>query len=201
MRRPLSILLLVISAGFLGAYPATRLRYAEDFYELYHRHMYPAADDIMENLVWLERALESSFRNPLYALAVVDNPTENRRYQSLFRMHVNLEIVKLFRTFGSRYQKFTAYFYNYPWKQQNLESLDTAEALYTQAFYYWDQALVHAKAAWRYRLINLEEIQAWEDENYRVMTGDLDYSDILSRDLRKIRQVRQDFEAMDSSTY
>lgn len=192
---------LLLTAAALCAVPSTPLLYAEDFYELYHRHMYPAADDIMENLVWLERALEVPFRNPLYALAVIETKVENRRYQALFRMHVNLEIVKLYRTFGSRYQKFTAYFYNYPWKQQNLESLDIAESLYRQAYYYWDQAREHARAAWSYRLIELEEIQAWQDENYRIATGDLDYQTILDSDLRRIQEVREDFQAMDASTY
>ncbi len=192
---------MVIMPACIAASPATRLLYAEDFYELYHRHMYPAADDIMENLVWLERSLEVRFRNPLYALAVIENQTENRRYQALFRMHVNLEIVKLYRTFGSRYQKFTAYFYNYPWKQQNLESLDTAELLYEQAYYYWEHAREHARTAWDYRLVHLEEIQAWEDENLRIATGDLDYARILDSDLARIRKVRQDFQAMDQNTY
>ena len=185
-------------APLAGAYP---LVFAEDYYELYHRHLYQATDDLAENVIWLEKALSSDFRNPLYALARIETTSAWARYRELFRMHVNLEMVKLYRTIGAAYQKMRAYFYNYPWKRQNLESLDTAESYYRQGYYYWTQAEQHAMEAWTMRTEHLEEIQAWETENYRVMTGDLNYKKILDADIRKIGKVRADFQAMGAGTY
>jgi len=180
------------------AYP---LVFAEDYYELYHRHLIQATDDLAENLIWLEKALSSDFRNPLYALARIENRVEWARYRELFRMHINLEIVKLYRTIGSKYQKQHAYFYNYPWKRQNVESLDTAEGFYRQGYYYWTLAEQHALEAWTMRTEHLPDIQAWETENFRIMTGDLNYKKILDADMRKIAKVRADFLAMGAGTY
>jgi hypothetical protein len=174
--------------------------YAEDYYELYHRHLYQSTDDVMENLVWLERALDSDFRNPLYALTRIESPTQWSRYRELFRMHVNLEIIKLYRSFGALYQKQTAYFYNYPWKRQNLESLETSEQLYRQAYHYWEQARAHAAAAWSQGQ-RLPDVQTWETEVYRIVSGNLDYLKILDRDIGKIERVRQAFQAMGAGTY
>jgi hypothetical protein len=197
--RPLALILgLLAAATAAGAYP---LVYAEDYYELYHQHLVQATDDLAENLIWLEKALSSDFRNPLYALARIESKEAWARYRELFLMHVNLEIVKLYRSIGAKYQKMHAYFYNYPWKRQNLESLDAAESYYRQGYVYWSQAEQHAIEAWNMRSQHLPEIQPWETESYRVMTGDLSYKKILDSDLRKIAGVRADFVAMGAGTY
>jgi len=193
-----ALLFLILLAGPLDAYA---LIYAEDYYELYHRHLNQSTDDIMENIIWLERALSTDFRNPLYALGRVETAEQWARYRALFRMHVNLELIKLYRTFGSKYQKVTAYFFNYPWKRQNLESLDTAETLYRQAYYYWSQARQVAAEAWTMRSQRLEGLEAWVTEDFRIVTGALDYQKILDSDLRKIQKVRADFQSMGAGTY
>ena len=194
----LALPLTLLAAAAADAYP---LVFAEDFYELYHRHLVQSTDDVMENIGWLERALKSDFRNPLYALARIETESQWARYQALFYMHVNLEMVKLYRTFGALFQKQNAFFYNYPWKRQNLESLDTAEQIYRQAYYYWDQAVGYALEAWSLRAERLPEIQAWMTENYRIMTEDLNYKRILDSDMRKIQRVREQFLAMGPDTY
>ena len=154
----------------------------------------------MESIVWLEKALTSDFCNPLYALATINNSKEWRHYRYLFKMHVNLKLVELYRNLASRYDKRTAYFFNAPWRKQNLDSLIIAEKVYQTAFYYWEKA-----REWALKLrgspYHLEEIQKWEDECYRVQTGDLDYGDILRADLSRLQRVRQAFEDMDESTY
>jgi hypothetical protein len=154
----------------------------------------------MENIVWLEEALKAPFANPLYALARIENPSEWKHYRYLFTMHVNLLLAKLYMHFGGRYNKQVAYFYNYPWKEQNLESLDIAEELFQLAHYYWDQAV-----SWSKKLNgsphHLEDVQFWEDENYRIRTGELDLADIIEEHLHWLEKVRQDFLSMDSQTY
>jgi len=177
-----------------------KIRYAEQFYRLYHLHFNRNSDNTMENIYWLEQALEADFCNPLYALARIEHPDEWRHYRYLFKMHVNLKLVEMYRLFGSRYDKRAAYFFNQPWKESNLESLDTAETLYRTALIYWDEAVRWAGKL-RSSPHHLEEIQQWEDEQYRIETGELDYREIIGDDLRRLGRVREEFQAMDESTY
>ncbi len=115
-------------------------------------------------------------------------------------MHVNLKLIQLYLTLGSKYDKMVAYFYNAPWQRQNLESLEKAEDSYRVALGYWREALRWAARVPRLRY-NLEEVQNWEDEWKRIIVGDLDYQRIIEDHLRRLERVRADFEAMDQNTY
>ncbi len=190
-------LFFLLSTTGLFAY---RILYAEQYYRLYHLHFYQYPDDTMENIFYLEQALRSDFANPLYALATIENRDEWAQYRILFRMHVNLKLVDLYLTLGSKYDKMVAYFYNAPWKEENLESLDLAEQTYRVALLYWQETRSWAaKLPWLY--FNLEEIQNWEDERTRIWNGDLDYGDIIGGHLDRLQRVRQQFLNMDENTY
>jgi hypothetical protein len=177
-----------------------KIRYAEQFYRLYHLHLYQSSDNTMENIYWLEQALKADFCNPLYALAKIESKEEWRHYRYLFKMHVNLKLVELYRTLGSRYDKRIAYFYNAPWKRQNLESLEIAEKMFRLSLHYWRQALSWARKL-GYSPHYLEEIQFWEDERARIRSGELDYGDIIGEDLERLLRARAQFESMDADTY
>lgn len=193
----LSLFLLLLTVPALYSY---NILYAEQYYRLYHDQLHRYPEDTLENIYYLERALHADFCNPLNALAVIEDKQEWRRYRHLFRVHVNVKLVELYLTLGSKYDKMNAYFYNYPWKAENLKSLEKAERIYKMAFYYWEEAI-----KWSKRIppsyINLEEIQNWEDENYRIQTGELDYRDIINSHLDRLQEVRRAFEEMDESTY
>lgn len=178
-----------------------RLTYREQLYELYHRHftMYP--ERIAENVYWLEQALRSDFANPLNALAEIGDEREWEWYRDLFSMHINLRLVDLYLQWGAQYMKFEAYFYNAPWQQDNLDSLDRAEEFYTYARRYWAEAQRWSQEASSFRFVHLEEIQYWEDEHYRIRTGELDYGRIIDRHLDRVAEVRAAFEAMNEDTY
>jgi hypothetical protein len=199
------VLRMLIAAALLvfGAAPrasAYRILYAEQYYKLYHLHFYQYPDDSMENIYYLERALEADFANPLYALAHIETREQWAQYRTLFKMHVNLKLVELYLTLGSKYDKQVASFYNAPWRKQNLESLELAERMYRLAIGYWEEA-----RGWAFRLprmyFNLEEIQTWEDERTRILGGELDYGRIIDSHLRRLGGVRRQFEAMDENTY
>lgn len=194
-----SVLLLLAAVPSWKA-EAYRILYAEQYYRLYHLHFYQYPDDSMENIFYLEQALKSDFANPLYALARIENKQQWAQYRLLFKMHVNLKLVELYLTLGSKYDKMVAYFYNAPWKEQNLDSLDKAEQAYRVALGYWKEAL-----SWAVRTqhlgFNLEGIQKWEDEWKRILTGDLDYQEIITGHLSRLEGVRRTFQAMDQNTY
>jgi len=180
---------------------AWRILYAEQYYKLYHEHLYHYPDDTMEDIFYLEQALKADFVNPLYALTPIHDTTEWERYRDLFRMHVNLKLIACYLTLGSKYDKLNAFFYNYPWKQQNLDSLNLAEKAYKVAYGYWAQAKEWSARAWALQDIHLEAVSEWEDENFRIETGDLDYQDTIDEQLSRLTSVRDQFQKMGPGTY
>lgn len=178
-----------------------KILYAEQYYRLFHLHFYQYPTDLNENIFYLEKALSTPFVNPLNALARIENEERWERYRKLFTLHVNLHLVKLYRLLGSKYDKFNAYFYNYPFKQQNLKSLRYAESYYEAALIYWDRCLYWAGEIESTPWSVFEDLSNWEDELYRIASQDLDYGEILQRDLDRLRSVREAFEEMGPGTY
>jgi len=196
----ISLVCLLLGTYLVPAHSYT-IEYREQLYKLNHRHLYMYPLDIAENIHWLETALRADFANPLNALATIKNPVEWEKYRNLFTMHINLKLVELYLLWGTKYNKFEAYFFNAPFKRQNLESLEKAESLFRYALVYWQEAKNYAKKAAVQRWINLQEIQYWEDEMQRIESAELDYEKIIARHLGNLEEVRAAFKAMDDSTY
>ena len=51
------------------------------------------------------------------------------------------------------------------------------------------------------RDVHLDAIEEWQDESYRIETGDLNYQDTIDDQLARLSKVRADFQKMDSTTY
>jgi hypothetical protein len=198
--------LLTILCCFLAcaqeAFPYV-VRYKEQFYELYHVHYQQDPDDVMENIYWLERAVEADFANPLHALGKVSNEKEWEKYRYIVMMHLNLKLVEQHIRLGVKWDKRVAYFFNAPWKRQNLESLKTAETCYNAALHYWKEAKIWAEKAnvREFRFLFIEGLQSWEDEREGIANGTLNYERTIARELARLQKVRSDFLAMDENTY
>ncbi len=199
MKKALSLALLLLVP--LSSASGWRILYKEQYYKLYHEQLHHYPEDTTESMYYLEQAVKADFANPLYALARINNPTDWERYRNLFMMHVNLKLVSLTLTLGAKFDKMVAYFYNAPWKAQNLDSLKTAENVYNSAYGYWNEAKSWSDKAWSLRGVHLEQIQDWEDENARIVNGDLDYAAVISEQLARLARVRDAFQKMDQSTY
>jgi hypothetical protein len=198
-----SIIFRIIFPGSLvplGAYPVT---YKEQFYRLYHLHYIQYPDDTAENIYWLEKAIKADFANPLYAFARIADETEWEKYRSLFMMHVNLKLIEQYLYLGNKWNKRDAYFYNAPWKEQNLESLEIAEKCFRTALSYWEDARKWAEKSLdrRFRWINLKNIQFWEDEAARIGDSSLDYEKTINRELALLQSVREKFQALGEGAY
>ncbi|TVQ25309.1 MAG: hypothetical protein EA383_09290 [Spirochaetaceae bacterium] len=191
-------LLLAFVAPTASSY---RLLYKEQLYRMYRRQFYNQPLNLNENIYWLEQTLRADFANPLNAIARIENERDWERYRYLFNMHVNLLLVDLYLAWANRYNRRNAYFFNYPWVDLNLESLEHAEDLFQYARIYWDEALVWSERAWQLRFVHLEEVQHWVDQNYRIETGDLDYNEIIDDHLERLYRVRQQFLDMGPETY
>ena len=199
MKRLLSLGLLALVCTVPAS--AYKILYAEQWYKLVHRHMSETPDDALENIYYLERALRADFANPLNALTVIKDEKEWAKYRALFRMHVNLLLVQQTLTLGSNFDKQQAYFYNYPWKWANLDSLSKAEKIYQTAFGYWKDAQTYAAEAAVSPWTFFESLQFWTDEQNRIETKDLDYTRIIQKQLDRLAGVRAKFEAMGPQTY
>ncbi len=199
--RSRGILLLVLLVMVAGQTQAYRLIYKEQLYRLNHQQLYMYPEDYAENIRWLELALKADFANPLYALAKVETPREWEYYRALFWMHLNLHLVNQYLGWASKFMKFDAYFYNYPWRDQNVDSLLRSESLFEIARYYWDEAVRWSAEAARFPWLHLKEVQYWADQSYRIEHGELDYGAIIDRHQARLERVRAEFLAMDGTTY
>ena len=197
VRAILAVLLLFVASA---AFPY-RLLYKEQLYELNHQQLYMRPENYSENIRWLELSLAADFANPLYALAEISNEREWEYYRDLFWMQINLHLVEQYLGWASDYMKFEAHFYNYPWRDDNLDSLLRAESLFDIALYYWDQARRWSGRASEFPWLHLEEVQQWSDRSYRIQSGELDYEAIISRHQAGLEAVRAEFQAMDPNTY
>lgn len=182
------------------AYP---VKYKEQFYELYHVHHTRNPDDFLENIYWLERAVEADFCNPLYAFAKIENETQWQKYRAIFMAHLNLKLAEQHLRLGSQFDKQVAYFYNAPWKEQNIESLQVAESYYYAALEYWKEAKLWAEQANipALRFVYLRDLKEWEEDIARIKSGDLNYERTIRRELKRLEKVRQEFTKMDETTY
>ncbi|MDR0312116.1 MAG: hypothetical protein LBI14_00815 [Treponema sp.] len=195
------LLVLILVPGIpLNAYYVT---YKEQYYRLYHLHYAQYPDDILENIFYLEKALTADFCNPLYAMALIENEIQWEKYRYLFMMHINLKLIEQYLFLGNNWNKRNAYFYNAPWRDINLEALETAEWCFNAALSYWNAAKEWAEKSLerRFRFIYLDRVKYWEDEAYRIENNLLNYERTINRELALLQQVRDRFEAMDENTY
>ena len=182
---------------------AYMVKYKEDFYRLYHVHHQQLGDDCIENIFWLEKAVQADFCNPLYALVKIENEDQWEKYRYLFQMHLNLKLIEQHLRLARIYDKQVAYFYDAPWKDEYLRNLKTAASCYEAGYVYWREACLWASKAGigKFKFLYLEGIQNWEDECERIASGKLDYQKTLDRELARLNEVIADLEAMEGKSY
>jgi len=195
-------LILLITAALIvpPALDGYLVMFKEQYYRLYHVHYHQYPDDTLENIFWLEQALKANFANPLYALADIETEKQYEKYCYLFMMHLNLKMVEQYLYLANKFNKRHAYFYNAPWKEENLRSLDIAEKYFETGRYYWAEAASWAEKARdrKFRFMRLDKIEFWEDEAYRIIeTKTFNYGKTIDRELAMLHSAREQFQAME----
>lgn len=182
---------------------AYMVKYKEDFYKLYHVHYQQYPDDCIENIYWLEKAVEADFCNPLYAMAKIETEKQWEKYRYLFQMHVNLKLIEQHLRLGRNYDKKCIYFYDAPWKDEYLNNLEKALSCYEAGLYYWQEAkLWFEKAnASSFNFLFITDLQNWEDERERIKTGELNYEKMLNREIERVKKAIDELLAMKSKSY
>lgn len=182
---------------------AYMVKYKEDFYKLYHVHYQQYPDDCIENIYWLEKAVEADFCNPLYAMAKIETEKQWEKYRYLFQMHVNLKLIEQHLRLGRIYDKKCVYFYDAPWKDEYLNNLEKTLSCYEAGLYYWQEAkLWFEKAnASSFNFLFITELQNWEDERERIKSGELNYEKMLNREIERVKKAIDELLAMKSKSY
>ena len=182
---------------------AYMMKYKEDFYRLYHIHYAQNPDDCIENIYWLEKAVQADFANPMFARSKIENEKQWEKYRYMFQMHLNLKLIEQHLRLGRIYDKKVAYFYDAPWKAEYLDDLEKAKTCYNACYYYWNEAKIWAEkaSASSFNFLYLTDAQFWEEERARIDSGELDYEKILNRELTRLQKVIDAFVEMDEKTY
>lgn len=155
----------------------------------------------MENIYWLEKAVQADFCNPLYADAKITTEKEWEKYRYLFQMHINLKLIEQHLRLGRTYDKQCIYFYDAPWKEEYLSNMEKALSCYKAGLYYWKEAkLWYEKAnAPTFRFLYIQDLQYWEDERERIFTGELNYEKIINREITRLEKNISELKAMDEN--
>lgn len=191
-----SIILLTFLPSSLSAY---MVKYKEDWYKLYHVHYQQYPDDCIENIYWLEKAVQADFCNPLFADIKIETEKEWEKYRYLFQMHINLKLIEQHLRLGRSYDKKCIYFYDAPWKDEYLNNMQKALSCYQAGLYYWQEAKVwceKANAA-SFNFLFITGKQNWEDERERIANGDLDYEKMLNREINRLEKNIKELHEMD----
>lgn len=177
--------------------------YAEQYFKMYHQHFYQDPQDIDENIFYLRNALNSDFVNPLNALATIKDKKEWELYRYLFKMKCNLLILEEYRRKADKFDKEAAYFYNQPFRDIILKSLQVALYNYENSLAMWKDVVTWAEKAndKKFNFIYLEQIYKWQEDAYRIKTQELNYEVILNKDINRVKRVIKEFEEMNASTY
>ena len=170
---------------------------------VYHQHFYATVESTDENIFYLQQALNADFANPLNALTRIENEREWACYRALFRMKCHQLILEEYRKQASKFDKREAYFYNQPYRHIILRSLEMALLNYERALACWPKVKEYADETGKpeYRWIHFDTLYKWQEDAHRMRTGDLDYGEIISKDIARLKSVRQKLEEMDENTY
>jgi hypothetical protein len=164
---------------------ARRLFYAEEFY-LYALNLYHTNPNLERNIRFMQWALEAPFDNQVRSLALIENEQDFKRYKALFRMHVNLLIIDSYLKLATRFDKQHVYYFNLWYAEELKESFTIARYFYQISYNYWEEAKKHALSA--EDIPGRINIDYWEDEQYLIQTGELDYELIIDEHLQKLEQ-------------
>ena len=175
------------------------VKYKEDFYKLYHVHYQQYPDDCIENIYWLEKAVQADFCNPLFTNAEIKTEKEWEKYRYLFQMHLNLKLIEQHLRLGHTYDKKCIYFYDAPWKDEYLRNMEKALSCYKAGLYYWQETKVWFEKADApsFNFLFITSLQNWEDERERIKTGELNYEKMLTREINRLEKNIKELNEMD----
>ena len=175
---------------------AGKLRYKEEFYRLYYLPQYSSQTDYNRNIYWLQMAMKIQFAPPIQALTICKTKKQYEKYRLLLKMHLNYLMAKNHVYIAARYDKHEPVWFNQPYKEDILKSLDIAEYHYQCAENYWNEMLKYKEAAEIIKKTRIE-LDFLEDMIHKVNVEDVNYKRVVDRKLNKLKKTRLFFNSME----
>ncbi|WP_029358169.1 hypothetical protein [Borreliella garinii] len=193
------ILLLLVSVSKINA--SSKFYYAEQWYVIFNAQMKKKPENYKKNIFFLQKALKYPFGNPKYSLTKIETKEQWEKYKLLFKMHVNLLLVKQNLYLGDLFDTKNLYFFKTPEKNGIILNLEKSKKLYKMAINYYNEALKYHKKLENYKSVKLENdgITNWENEYNKISLKEFDYYDIIKKELLRIDETKAFFEK--SSNY
>ncbi|WKC78315.1 hypothetical protein QIA31_04515 [Borreliella turdi] len=187
-------LLLLIAVAKINA--LSKFYYAEQWYVIFSAQMKKNPENYKKNIFFLQKALKYPFGNPKYSLTKIETKEQWTKYKLLFKMHVNLLLVKQNLYLGNLFDTRNLYFFKTPEKNGIILNLEKSKKIYKMAINYYDEALKYHKKLESYKFIKLETdgITNWENEYHKISLKELDYYDIIKKELLRIDETKAFFE-------
>ena len=165
------------------------LKTKEDFLKIYNQWLYSDLDSTSRNIYFLELAYVAGYNHPIQALTTITNEIQFDRYKYLLQMHICTLLTQEYINYGYFFVKEHVYFYNQEFKTNYLNGYDVAEFYFNGARKYWNEAVSNAQFAdsikgWR------TDLNYYEDEIYRIKTGDLNYYKVLDNLMVRVNNNR-----------
>ncbi len=202
---PIIMVFIIISSFFSDSHAAEsdfgyqplhqKIHYKEDFFRLYNQWLYSELDSVSRNIFFLELAYSVPFDHPIKALTPITNDVQYERYRNLLMTHICTLLTQEYINYGYMYMKEHIYFFNSDFKDEYLEGYDIAEFYFNQAKKYWDQAIQYGQAADNINGFRTD-LEAMEDEIYRMKTGNLNYYKVIDNLMMRINRNRSEIESL-----
>ncbi|WNY63219.1 hypothetical protein RAC47_03990 [Borreliella carolinensis] len=188
------ILLLLVAVAKVNA--SSKFYYAEQWYVIFNSQMKKKPENYKKNIFFLQKALKYPFGNPKYSLTKIETKKQWEKYKLLFKMHVNLLLVKQNLYLGDLFDTRNLYFFKTPEKNGIILNLEKSKKLYKMAINYYNEALKYHKKLENYQSVKLENdgITNWEDEYHKISLKKLNYYDIIKKELLRIDETKAFFE-------
>nr|WP_242423282.1 hypothetical protein [Borreliella bissettiae] len=188
------ILFLLVAVVRVNA--SSKFYYAEQWYVIFNSQMKKKPENYKKNIFFLQKALKYPFGNPKYSLTKIETKKQWEKYKLLFKMHINLLLVKQNLYLGDLFDTRNLYFFKTPEKNGIILNLEKSKKLYQMAINYYNEALKYHKKLENYKSVKLENggITNWEDEYHKISIKKLNYYDILKKELLRIDETKAFFE-------
>ena len=172
-------------------------QYFEDFYLFYRERLYYNEHNMWVNIHYLLKAIHCPFRHASKALCLLKTEDEGAKYKKLLIMHVYFKIMQNYLYLGALYDKKNIYYFNMPFKEDLIKSLNRAKKFYNIAGDYWKKVLKFTAEADKIKTrISIDYL---EDELYLILNRekevdwDYDYTinlhlSILEENLNKLKK-------------
>jgi len=174
-----------------------RLKYVEDFFNLYNEWLYQDTDNISRNIYFLELAWVLPFDHPIRALTPISNEVHWQRYKYLIKMHIAVLLAKNYLDFGKQFYKENIYFYSKEYEKELLDGYEIAESYFKSALGWFKIAKKYANLVSEYDpYLYGTTLYYMEDEYKKIMNGEIYYDVVVNRLLNKIKENRNKLKSL-----